>query len=317
MARRILLTAIAAVAILAALSATLAPYLYAELWPWRYSFSVIKDGPVTIAKGRMFDDYFVVQELGDGTFAIGEPRYYQANYSYLIIGNTRAVLFDAGSGYRSMRPVISSLTLLPVTVIPSHLHFDHLAGLADFDHVALIDLASTRARTVNGRFTPGRYDFLGMFDGQEAPAVQVSEWIKPGTSIDLGGRSLTILSTPGHTPQSVALLDRRARRLFTGDFIYPTMLYAFLPGASLSDYQNTADGLLTTLPADTILWGAHCCRRDEDFSAPWLSMDDLKDLDRTLKHMETGELESEGFFPHRYVVNHQITLATGFSWNNR
>ncbi len=47
-----------------------------------------------------------------------------------------------------------------------------------------------------------------------------------------------ILSTPGHTPSSVALFDATNRRLFIGDYIYPTTLYAFLPGASLSAYQE-------------------------------------------------------------------------------
>jgi hydroxyacylglutathione hydrolase len=72
------------------------------------------------------DDYFAVEDLGDGTFAIGEPRYYQQNYSYLIVGQTRAVFFDSGSGTRDISRVVANLTKLPITVIVSHLHFDHL-----------------------------------------------------------------------------------------------------------------------------------------------------------------------------------------------
>ena len=53
---------------------------------------------------RWHDDYFTVEALGDGIFAIGEPRYYQQNYGYLIAGTQRAVLFDAGPGYRDIRP---------------------------------------------------------------------------------------------------------------------------------------------------------------------------------------------------------------------
>jgi glyoxylase-like metal-dependent hydrolase (beta-lactamase superfamily II) len=147
--------------------------------------------------------------------------------------------------------------------------------------------------------------------------VEVSDWVKPGSSIDLGGRLLTVLSTPGHTSQSVSLLDLSAGWLFTGDLIYPTMLYAFLPGASISAYRQTADRLLTTLPPDTTLWAAHCCRHDEDFSAPWLSMDDLQDLERVLARVQEGQSESEGFFPRRFPVNRQMILGTGFRWNNR
>lgn len=102
------------------------------------------------------------------------------------------------------------------------------------------------------------------------------------TNVDLGGRSLQVLSTPGHTASSVALFDAQNKRLFIGDFLYPTTLYAFLPGASLSAYQATAKMLLKVLPADAMLWTAHCCRKNEGVAAPWLSMADLRDLDVTL-----------------------------------
>ena len=137
-------------------------------------------------------------------------------------------------------------------VINSHLHFDHLGGVAPFHSIAMIDLPQTRADVAGGIFTPGRYEYLGLIDRRGPPSFRVTEWLKPGATIDLGGRKLTILSTPGHTPTSVALFDPAKNWLFIGDFLYPTTLYAFLPGASISAYQATAERLLRTLPADTI-----------------------------------------------------------------
>lgn len=300
-----------------AAACALAPYIEAELWRWRNPHDVIAPAPAVIAKGRMHDDYFVVQPLGANSFAIGEPRYYQANYAYLIVGTRRALLFDAGSGTRDIRPVVASLTKLPVTVIASHLHFDHFGGIGVFDSIAMIDLEETRARMSRGRFTPGRYEFLGMFDDRPRPSVRIAEWWKPGTRIDLGGRSILVQATPGHTMSSVTLYDDAARRLFTGDFLYPTTLYAFLPGASLSAYHRSARRLLDTLPADTTLWSAHCCRNGDGMSAPWLSMRDLKDFERALTLREAGRLTATGLYPRNYPVNRQMELATGFRWNNR
>jgi hydroxyacylglutathione hydrolase len=299
------------------LAAAFAPYVYAELMPRLNPHVIVDPAPARIAKGRMFDDYFAVQDLGAGTFAIGEPRYYQQNYSYLIIGTKRALMFDSGSGTRDIGKVVKSLTRLPVTVMVSHLHFDHYGGIGAFDRVAMIDLPQTRADVSDGRFRPGRYEYLGFWDGRSAPATRITEWLKPGAVIDLGGRSLTLLSTTGHTPSSAALYDVANHRLFIGDYVYPTTLYAFLPGASLSAYRQTAQRLLATMPGDTILWTAHCCRRGEGVAAPWLTMQDVRDLDRTLKAIHGGTATFTGFYPRRYPVNDQMTLATGFPWNNR
>jgi hydroxyacylglutathione hydrolase len=299
------------------LAAWYAPHIDGELAVWLEPHTIVDPAAVQIAKGEMVDDYFAIEDLGEGTFAIGEPRYYQQNYSYLIVGTTRAVLFDSGSGTRDISGVVKHLTTLPVTVIVSHLHFDHLGGIGPFEHVAMIDLPETRADVSGGFFRPSRYEYMGLVDRRDAPSIRVGEWLKPGAIIDLGGRSLRVLSTPGHTPSSVALFDAQMKRLYIGDFIYPTTLYAFLPGASLSAYQATAKMLLEVLQADTVLWTAHCCRKNEGVSAPWLSMKDLRDLDTALTVVRAGQGRAKGFYPRVFPVNDEMTLATGFSWNNR
>jgi hydroxyacylglutathione hydrolase len=298
-------------------AAWFSPYIDGELAVWLEPHVIIDLAPVRLAKGQMVDEYFAVEDLGDGTFAIGEPHYYQQNYSYLIVGRSRAVLFDSGSGTRDISGVVANLTTLPVTVIVSHLHYDHLGGIGPFEHVAMIDLPETRADVSDGFFKPSRYEYLGFFDGRVAPSFRVKEWLAPGAVIDLGGRSLRVVATPGHTPSSVALFDEANRRLFIGDFVYPTTLYAFLPGASLSAYQATARRLLSMLPTDTVLWTAHCCRKNEGVSAPWLSMRDLRDLDAALSAIRSGQAKGSGFYPRVFAVNDEMTLAVGFPWNNR
>ena len=77
------------------------------------------------------------------------------------------------------------------------------------------------------------------------------------------------------------------------------------------------DKALATLPADTRLWTSHCCRAGEDAAAPWLSMSDLKDLSTALDKLDRGELKGTGVYPVGHPVNRQMTLATGWSFNNR
>jgi hypothetical protein len=202
------------VAALVVLALVFAPYLFAELSASLEPHAIIDPAKPDLGQGRMVDDYWAVQDIDANTYALGEPRYYQANYAYLIVGGRRALLFDAGSGTRDITGVITSLTHLPVTVMPSHLHFDHTGGIAPFTSVAMIDLPDTRADLTNGRFTPSRYEYLGMIDGLVPPTFRVTEWLKPGTTIDLGGRVLRILHVQAtRTAQSRCMRRKRISSL--------------------------------------------------------------------------------------------------------
>ena len=46
-------------------------------------------------------------------------------------------------------------------------------------------------------------------------------------------------------------------------------------------------------------------------------MMDLRDLDRALVRVQAGQAKARGVYPRVYPVNDQMTLATGFAWNNR
>jgi glyoxylase-like metal-dependent hydrolase (beta-lactamase superfamily II) len=206
-----------------------------------------------------------------------------------------------------------------VTVIPSHLHFDHVGALGRFDHTALVDLASLRKRADanDGTLKLGRYEFLGFVDGLPTPRFAVDEWWFPGTDIDLGGRRLKVLHTPGHTPTSASLYDAERHWLFAGDLIYPGKLYAFLPGASRRAYLKTTRQLLETIDPGTRIYTAHVADDPVIITAPVLEVADLRALEATLVAIESGTAVSAGSYPRIFPVRGSITFATGFAWNNR
>jgi glyoxylase-like metal-dependent hydrolase (beta-lactamase superfamily II) len=67
--------------------------------------------------------------------------------------------------------------------------------------------------------------------------------------IQIGGRTLEVVFTPGHSPDSLCLLDRENRLLFVGDTFYPASLYAHLHGSDLDLYAESAT-LLAELQAE-------------------------------------------------------------------
>ncbi len=306
----------AMVAALTAAMALVAPYLGAEFLLRKHG-AIVGPSPPQPARGHWFDDYFLVETLDATTYAIGEPRYYQGNYSYLLLGGKRALLFDAGTGQRDIVPVVRSLTSLPVTVLPSHLHFDHVGAVGRFERMALLDLAPLRRRIDRGRLTLDRYEFLGFADALPEPSFAVDEWWAPGSTVDLGGRVLHVLSTPGHTATSAAVYDADRRMLFAGDFIYPGALYAFLPDASRSEYLATSRRLLAMLDPATRIFAAHMADNPAIVSAPVLDIADLRALERTLVQISNGELGSHGLYPRIYPVRGPVSFATGYPWNDR
>lgn len=53
--------------------------------------------------------------------------------SILVIGKKRALLFDTGCGMDNIKETVESITDLPLLVILSHGHFDHIGGSCQFD----------------------------------------------------------------------------------------------------------------------------------------------------------------------------------------
>ena len=92
-------------------------------------------------------DWFHVIQLDESTYAVSEPKYWLKNVSYLLIGSRSSLLFDTGPGVHSIRPVVDRLTHVPVLVLPSHLHFDHVGRIEEFSHVALVSTAALRTET--------------------------------------------------------------------------------------------------------------------------------------------------------------------------
>lgn len=292
MARKLLIAAIALFAIILALGSGFVVLLTQD-----YDDADLSTGE------QWFDDWYTIIKIDDATFAIGEPRYWQKNYSYLILGNARAILFDTGPGVRDIRPVVNSLTSLPLTVVSSHRHYDHIGNNHRFKRVAAVAVPAWRSHVEGSVFKP---TFVTGFTSRRIPPFPISEWWQPEQVLDLGGRRLKVLHIPGHADGSIALLDENRSQLFTGDFIYPGWLVGFAPSSDLDKYLESARYLLEQTSGSELLYGAHAVA---EHPAPQLPYIALTDLEEGLTKIKVGELAWESRFPFRvYSINADMQL---------
>jgi hydroxyacylglutathione hydrolase len=140
---------------------------------------------------------------------------FEANFLYLLVGSDKALLIDTGAVADPKEMPLAKTILellpdkdhkkLPLLVAHTHRHLDHRAGDPQFAslpsvQIVPIDLEGVRA-------------FFGF-----------TNWPNGIAHLDLGGRTVDVIPTPGHNPTHVAFYDNRTGILFSGDFLLPGRL---------------------------------------------------------------------------------------------
>ena len=214
--------------------------------------------------------WFRVYALPGNVYALFENRQSELVISYLILGEKSALLWDTGLGIGDIRACVEALTALPITVLNSHNHPDHIGGNAQFDRVMCYDIDSAVERLTRGysheelegfivpeEIIDPPADFPGepFFVVGKAPTATVED----GQIIDLGNRELEVIYTPGHNSSCITLIDERNGLLFTGDTWYPGPLYAFDDDSSLTDYLESMRKIEEVIRKKNIRWvyGSH------------------------------------------------------------
>lgn len=158
---------------------------------------------------------------------------------FLLTGDERALLLDSGMTVDNARELAEELTTLPLALLNTHADRDHVAGNAAFEriYVSPCELVHPQLRTLTS--------------GQVVPV-----W--DGDVIDLGGRELEAIALPGHTPGSMALLDRTTGMLFAGDPIQRNgRIFMFGAMRSLPAYIHSLRRLRTRADEIASIWPCH------------------------------------------------------------
>ena len=252
-------------------------YIYSQGTSGIDSLSIISDdwchdlpreAYAKLKRVNVSNDWFEVYRLDNDVFAIYEPHQWQEVISYLILGSEKALLFDTGNGIGEISEIVNQLTILPVVVLNSHTHFDHIGGNAEFRDVLAMDTDYTKNNIAGYSNELVREEIsdeaiCGFLPSginpttYSTPSFTVKKFIKDGYKIDLGGRILEVLSTPGHTPDAISLLDINLGLLWVGDIYYEGPIWLFVPETDLDEFYNSVNSLCNIVPHLSTLYTAH------------------------------------------------------------
>lgn len=183
-----------------------------------------------------------VHEIAPKTWCLSEFRLVNA---FLVEGEERAALIDTGTGVGDLYGVVRELTDKPLVILITHGHFDHDGGVKQFKDVPVYlnpedgknmhhtlkmmekmmgssDMNLMRQYYITSR-APIRYpeasveELLTLVPERSDSPIYEWEPITDGMEIDLGGRKLKAIHTPGHTDGEMCFLDETSRILFSGD----------------------------------------------------------------------------------------------------
>ncbi len=127
---------------------------------------------------------------------------------FLLTGEKDALLIDSGMEIHNAKEIAEELTDLPIKLLITHADRDHTGSNHEFDSFYMHPSEASNyynSQKQKGEFIP----------------------VEDGDVLDLGNRPLEIISIPGHTPGSIAVLDVNHRALISGDPIQDGSIFMF------------------------------------------------------------------------------------------
>lgn len=157
---------------------------------------------------------------------------------YVVCGKDYAAVIDTLQGKENLLEIVREITDLPLIVINTHGHCDHVYGNVFFNKTYL-NKRDHELMKLHFSLKEG-LEVINKFNSKPCPVEDINE----GDVIDLGGITLEAIETPGHTRGSICLLDKQDRILFSGDSVNG-YLWMFLPDStSLAEMNVTLKKLM-------------------------------------------------------------------------
>lgn len=202
-----------------------------------------------------------IRNIDEHTWMIEEYDKENSVYMYLLEGEKTALLLDTGFGTIPLKQIVEELTEKPYIVLNTHAHFDHVGGNYAFEKVYVQEgdreIYEEHRRIAAERISEEKRDALKQAGAWKSEREEI-QWISGEAVFELGNRTLEIIHTPGHSKGCICVLDKEAKRLFTGDTCCKAnVLLMFEDSASVAVYDKTIQKLMERNREYTVTWPSH------------------------------------------------------------
>lgn len=211
-------------------------------------------------------NWFTVEKIASETYVISENKHWEETHCYLVCGSEKAVLIDTGLGIANIKEVVDKLTNLPVQVLTTHIHWDHIGGHKYFENIAVhekeVEWLESKfplpLEIVRKNLMAKSCGFPDEFSIENYTIFQgkANQILIDGDVIDLGNRKLQVIHTPGHSPGHCCYYETDRKYLYSGDLIYKGCLDAFYPTTDPQLFKESVEKI-TSLEIKRILPGHH------------------------------------------------------------
>lgn len=195
-------------------------------------------------------DWFTINRIDKETYIISEYRHWEETHCYLLNGTEHSLLIDTGLGICNIYNEVIKLTNKPIIAVATHIHWDHIGGHEYFpDFYAHkeelnwlkgefpLTMSQIKEMVIDRCDLPEGYNVNNYKFFQGDP----TRVLKDNDIIDIGGRHIEILHTPGHSPGHMSFWEKERSYLFTGDLVYKGTLFAYYPSTNPEAYLKSLE----------------------------------------------------------------------------
>ena len=211
------------------------------------------------------NDWFTIDEFDEQTYSISEYHHWEETHCYLLKGSKCSLLIDTGLGICNIHDQVVGLTDQPVVAAATHIHWDHIGGHKYFPNFYAhgdelnwlsgefpLTMEQIKEMVVDRCDLPEDFE-INKYEFFQGTPTRV---LKDNEVIDLGGRSVQVLHTPGHSPGHICFWEKERGYLFTGDLVYKDTLFAYFPSTDPKAYLNSLERI-SALPVKRVFPAHH------------------------------------------------------------